>query len=399
MALAGRGQRRDGGRKLLIAGMIITILVVLIDASLKSRTPSTGPKLAAAAWVDRVLPLIEASSEQGSTVQQIRSLTASDVDRDQIVSEMADTTKAAQTTADQLSALRPPSELAGAAGLLQACMQERALGVAQMSSALSAAFEGPSSENGSAQVADVTAAGQDFQLADQAYHLFAQRLPVTGVHPPASTWVIHPANYQTASVQTYLTTLVSAAAGKLLDQITITQVSLTPTPLATNGGILVLTPTSTVDFSVVVANTGTLTENDFSILVSIDPSQGNAVLKGTVASLAPGAAYNYQYGPLNPKPGAITNLTVMIQPGAGSGLQQTTKTIQFETSTGNGPPATNPLTSGGGTSGSGTSGSSGSGSGSSGSGSSGSGSSGSGSSGSGSSGSGTSTATTGSGTG
>lgn len=360
MALAGRNQRRDsGGRRLLIAGMVITILVLLLDMSLKSRTPSTSTKLAADAWVDKALPIIEASSVQGSTVERIRSLAAADVDRDTIDSQMAATVKAAQTSAGQLSALHPPSSLAGAAGLLQACLQERALGAAQMAGALSAAFAAPSSENGSAQVGDLSAAGQDFLLSDQAYHLFAQRLPATGVHPPASTWVVHPASYQTSSLQGYLKTLVTVASGKQLDQVTITSINLTPSPLANNGGIEVLGPSSGVNFSIVVANTGTLTEDDFAVLVSIDPSRGNAVFKGTIASLAPGAAYNYQSGPLNPKPGAVTNMTVMIQPGPGSGLQQTTKTIQFETSTGNGPPATNPASSGGGTSGNGTSGSSG----------------------------------------
>lgn len=378
--LAGRNQRRDGGgRRLLIAGMVITVLVLLLDMSLKSRTPSTAPKLAADAWVDKALPIIEASSVQGTTVQRIRSLAASDVNRDDIDSQMAATVKAAQNGVSQLSNLHPPSSLAGAAGLLQACMQERALGAAQMAGALSGAFAAPSSENGSAQVADLAAAGQDFLLSDQAYHLFAQRLPVTGVHPPSSAWVIHPNSYETGSLQDYLKTLVTVAAGKQLDQITVTSITLNPSPLASNGGIEVLGPTPTVNYSIVVANTGTLTENNFSILVSIDPSQGNAVFKGLVTSLDPGAAYNYQYGPLNPKPGAVTNMTVIIQPGPGSGLQQTTKTIQFETSTGNGPPATNPTSSGGG-----TSGSSGYGSGSSGS--SGSGSSGSGSSGYGSSG-------------
>jgi len=52
MALAGRSSRRGAGARWLAIGIVVTLLVLLIDASLHSRSQSPGQQLAAGTWVD-----------------------------------------------------------------------------------------------------------------------------------------------------------------------------------------------------------------------------------------------------------------------------------------------------------------------------------------------------------
>lgn len=343
MALAGRSLHKDGGRRLLVAGIIITLVVVIIDASLKSRSPSVAPRMAAAAWVDRALPIIQASTTQGQEIARVRSAGFSSTSASSITSQVAQTATAAKQSYQQLSALQPPDQLVGAAGLLEASLLVRSQAAAAMAQALSRELGNGAPSGDDPQVAALTTVGQDFQIADRAYSLFAQRLPAVGVKAPASTWVSDPTQYQAANLGVFLASLRNAQAGIPVHQLTIASVTLTPAPLNTVGGVELLIPTNQVSASVVVANTGTERENFLAVQASISPSAGNAVFK-QVISLPAGAAYNAQLGPLNPQPGAVVTLTATVTPPPGSPTSMVTKVVTFMTT----PPASTTSTTAGG---------------------------------------------------
>ena len=72
MALASRSARRSGaGRRWLVIGIVITLLVLLIDAALRSRSPGPSQRLAAGAWIDRVLPIVSSSTAEGQQLAGI----------------------------------------------------------------------------------------------------------------------------------------------------------------------------------------------------------------------------------------------------------------------------------------------------------------------------------------
>lgn len=343
MALAGRSPRRDGGRRLLVAGIIITLVVVVIDASLKSRSPSVAPRLAAAAWVDKVLPIIQASTVEGRQIEGLRTSGVGQSTAAQITSQMDRAASAAQGNYKSLSALRPPDDLVGAAGLLEASLAVRSQAAGIMAQALTKSLGNGAAPGQDPQVGALTTAGQDFQVSDRAYQLFAQRLPTAGVTAPASTWVTDPSQYQPGNLQAFLASLVNAQSGLPVHQLTIASVGLNPPPLNTSGGVDVLVPTNTLSVSVVVANPGTEQENKLSVQVMIDPSMGNAVFK-QIISLPAGAAFTAQFlppglGPLNPKPGAVTTLTVTVTPPAGSPTPAVTKVVTFMTTAPSPPPS------------------------------------------------------------
>ncbi|MDQ6837168.1 MAG: hypothetical protein M3137_02180 [Actinomycetota bacterium] len=330
MALASRSPRRDGGRKLLVAGIIITLVVVVIDASLKSRSPTVAPRLAATAWVDRVLPIIEASTTQGQEIQQVRNTGVTSVSASSITSQVNQAATAARRSYQQLSALRAPDQLVGAAGLLEACLLVRSQAAAAMAGALTKELANGAPSGVDPQLGALTTAGQDFQVADRAYSLFAQRLPTVGVKAPASSWVNDPTQYQADMLQIFLASLRNASSGGPVHQLIIASLTLTPSPLNILGGVDVLIPTNQVSVSVVVANTGTERENLLAVQASIAPSAGNAVIKTTI-SLPPGAAFNAQLGPLNPPPGAVVTLTATVTPPPGSPTPVATRTVTFQT--------------------------------------------------------------------
>ncbi|MDQ2728897.1 MAG: hypothetical protein M3Y91_13795 [Actinomycetota bacterium] len=339
MALAGRSPHRDGGRRLLVAGIIITLVVVIIDASLKSRSPSVAPRMAASAWVDRALPIIQASTTQGQEIAKVRSSGFGSTSASSLTGQVGQVASAAKRSYDQLVALKPPDQLVGAAGLLEASLLVRLQAAAAMAQALSKELGNGAPSGSDPQVGALTTVGQDFQVSDRAYSLFAQRLPAVGVKAPVSSWVSDPSQYQAGNLQVFLASLRNAQAGLPVHQLTIASVTLTPSPLNTVGGVEVLIPTAQVSASVVVANTGTERENLLGVQASISPSAGNAVYK-QVISLPAGAAYNAQLGPLNPQPGAVVTLTVTVAPPPGSPTSMVTKVVTFMTT----PPTPNTST-------------------------------------------------------
>ncbi len=330
MALAGRSPRRDGGRRLLAAGIIITLVVVVIDASLKSRSPTLAPRLAVAAWVDRVLPIIQASSTQGNQIRQIRTAGVGSLTAASLTKEMDQTALDAKRSYEDLAALRPPGALLGATGLLEACLVVRSRAAAEMAGALKKGVGNGSPTIDDPQVRALAVAGQEFQVSDRAYQLFAERLPAAGVKAPVSTWLSDPSDYQPANVAVFLASVANAAAGVPVHQITIAAVTLNPPSLNTSGGVDVLIPTNAVNISAVVANTGTQREDNLAVVATINPSAGNAVFKQTI-SLPPGTAFNTALGPLNPKPGAVTTLVITVTPPPGSPTAAVSRTVTFMT--------------------------------------------------------------------
>src|SRR6516165_1764243 len=137
MALASRSARRsDAGRRWLLIGVVVTLLVLLIDAALQSRSPGPGQQLKAGAWVDRVLPIVTTSTAEG---QQIAGIWNNGLQTaPSSLSAQLDQIAAGSAHAyQQMVALHPPSNVAGAAGLLEASLLTRS----QAASALRAALQ------------------------------------------------------------------------------------------------------------------------------------------------------------------------------------------------------------------------------------------------------------------
>src|ERR1700722_19884544 len=113
MALASRSARRgSAGRRWLLIGVVVTLFVLLIDASLQSRSPGPQQQLAAGAWIDRVLPIVTTSTEEG---QQLAAIWAKGLQTPAttLSSQLNQIATGAALAYKQVVALRAPANVAG----------------------------------------------------------------------------------------------------------------------------------------------------------------------------------------------------------------------------------------------------------------------------------------------
>lgn len=338
--------------------MVITLLVLLIDASLNSRSPSPQESLDAGAWMDRVLPVITTSNAEGREMAAVWSATPA-VPAAQRVSSMADIAAGASQAYSTVTHLQPPADLAGAAGLLDATLLARSRAAAKLDQALSAALGPAGTSPGTAAavsdsavrgaattttttaptavavasvIPDVTAAGAEIEVGDQAYQLFLSSVPASvGVKPPASAWATNPSPYSAAGAQVFLTTLQNSVTTSPIYQTRIYGISTTPAPVGANGATEILPDAGTLDLDVVVANTGNQALSNLTVTATLSPAGGGASSVRDFVNLAVGQAYTIPgMGPLNPTQGVPVTLTVTVSSSSGVALQAPPASIVFE---------------------------------------------------------------------
>lgn len=138
MALAGRSARRGGtGFRWVAAGVIITLLILLIDASLNSRSPAPVQDLAAGAWVDRVLPVVAASNSEGQVIDGVW-VNGLHMAPNSVLASLDQVAAGAAANYQAVSRLRPPAELSGPAGLLEAALFARSKAATNLKQAIGA---------------------------------------------------------------------------------------------------------------------------------------------------------------------------------------------------------------------------------------------------------------------
>ncbi len=334
MALASRSARRGGaGRRWLLIGVVITLFVLLIDASLQSRSPGPGQQLAAGAWVDRVLPIVTTSTEEGQQVAAIWT-NGLQTPATSLSSQLNQMAQGAEQAYQQVAALRPPITAAAAAGLLETCLLTRSEAVKSLRDALVPVLlsgAGPAGgTNGTDPVlTSIQTAGDDLQVSDQAYLLFTHALPKVGVSMPPSVWAADPSPYQSGAAQVFLTSLRSALSTTPIHALKIYSVTTSPSAVSSQGGSEVLPDSAAMSVTVVVANVGNQAEKDLTVTASIAPGGSSSSVRDFI-DLTPGRANTVEgMGPLTPPQGVPVTLTVTVTPPAGSPTATVTQTQTF----------------------------------------------------------------------
>ncbi len=341
MALAGRSPRRSGGggRRLLIVAVVLTLLVLLIDASIKSRSPVTLQTLGEQAWVDRVLPVVTQSTEQGQQINLIRS-GGTQMQAGAITASLNQTASSAMRVYRTVAALKPPPVVAGSNGLLEACLLVRANAAASLAKAMNAELSGARpSVTSDPQLATFVQAGADFQISDRAFVLFTQNLPNVGVHVPSSRWVTNSGEYDSQSLQTFLLTLRNATNSVPVHQLTIVSLSTNPPPVSAAGALQDLPPTSALGVTVVVADTGNQPEPNLTVTASVSPSKGASSVRDFI-SLTPGQSQALSLGPLAPPLGTPVSLRATVTPASGSSTPGASYAVTIQLTDPNAPGTT-----------------------------------------------------------
>ncbi len=333
MALAGRSSHRGGGRRWLLVGLVITLLVLLVDASIKSRSPTPGRQLAAQAWVDAALSIVDQSNVQGADLAGFRNAPTSQLTAGKVTADLDAMTTGSRDAYARLVALREPQLLQSSVALLQTCLLLRSQASAAISAAVEASLRGRDGASSTASARRFATAVQQLQVADQAYALFARGLPSSlGVTAPTSAWVADTGLYSATELQVFLSALQSRISLTPVHMLSIVSVGTTPTPIRTTGAnqsVEVLSPSPILTVAAVIANTGNQTERNLTVTASISRSTGTSTVSRSVSLLA-GATMTVILASLTPPLGPTVLLTVTVTPPTGSAAGPLMRTIQFE---------------------------------------------------------------------
>lgn len=263
------------------------------------------------------MPIITTSTEEG---QQLAAIWANGLKMpaatlDAQLNQLANGSASAY---QQLVNLRPPTNVAGAAGLLDVSLLVRSQAAATLRNTLHPVLvsAGPAaSASTAAEPANLTAiqtAGNDMEVGDQAYRLFAQSLPKVGVTMPQSVWVSNPAPYQPAQATVFLSSLQSAMSATPIHQIKIYALGTSPSPESSAGTVEVLPDSRALAVTVVLADVGNQAENNLTVTASIAPGGVSSSVRDFL-SLVPGQAQTIAgMGPLTPPQGVNVTLTVTV---------------------------------------------------------------------------------------
>jgi hypothetical protein len=273
MAMPPRPLRRRGGsQRWLIIPFVLTMLVLLVDASMHARSSGPETTINSQAWVDTVLPYIAESTVQGREIAQISSDRLTDGSA-AAAGQLSRIAAAAASTYKGVTSLSPPAPLAAAAGLLDACLVSRDNGAAEMAAAVQDLLRGGRATDA---VGQMNAAVSQFQVGDTAYQLFARDMPKLGVSMPASQWDDGVGLYQMRALGGFAERLVAAVTRSPLHKLAIDAISTNPPALSMAGKVQVLSPASSVSVTVVVQDVGQDPERGIRVVASVGPGQGLA---------------------------------------------------------------------------------------------------------------------------
>ena len=186
----GRPKARGGSQRWLVVPLVLTLAVLLVDASMHARRQQPEATLDSQAWVDKVLPR--------SPSRVLRAVELAQVSSGPVATGGVPGSRQPNCRDRRWLGYRPtkrssptpaPSEVAPAAGLLQACLAARQArrGRDGVCRPAPAGRGRPSSA-----VTQMMSAVSDFRVGDSAYQLFTTDLPKLGVTMPASVWATQP---------------------------------------------------------------------------------------------------------------------------------------------------------------------------------------------------------------
>src|ERR1700722_19995333 len=344
MALAGRSLRRGAsGRRWLIVAIVITLFVLLIDASIKSQSPTRQQTLSTEAWFDQIIPLVAATNSQGQTIINLRSsgtrLTAAE-----ITGQLTTLAGNARQTLKQAELLKAPGDAAGAHALFDTCLDVRAQAAGELEQAMHAVLASPAPALGQPdpEAGGVIAAASDMETADRIYQLFEQNLPKEVDKLPASAWVPDVTQYDQAALDTYLGTLRNATNLTPVYLLAILAVSMNPAAVSEVNGVQILPNTNGMTVTIVVSNAGNQPENDLVVSASALPSVKGVSMNQSI-SLAAGTSQSVQLGLFYPLPGHNVTLSISVTPTGSPATKPISRKILIEMPTaGTAPPTSVP---------------------------------------------------------
>lgn len=314
MALGPRRHRRR--TRLLVSGALLSLLVVVVNAAASTRSDGPSTRLAQLAYLDRVRPAVERSTEQGADLMRVRDEAAR-------LGRAAVGRRLERVASDARSVLRlvrdadPPASLETTHNLLVATMAIRARAADATRAALTRAL---GTEAPEPAVAALARAGRDMTTADGTYRVFLDSIPRVEGKPagamPPSEWVPNGEGWSEFELAAFVRGLRASSTLAPVHDLAVVLVRTDPAAVANEGATAVLPAVKALRLQVVVANVGNEQEKRVPVVAML-MADGVSDSARDFVDLAPGQRATVQLGGLRPVAGAATTLTVTIGPVEG----------------------------------------------------------------------------------
>ncbi len=296
--------------------VLLAILVALLVGAIRSAKPSAqSVALAGRTYLDLARPLVQASNQDGATVTEIRTRPAQlgRVQLDQELAHLVSDTRQTATSAQQLSV---PSALERSAPLLVSALKARAGAARLLSDGMNQALGSSPIDQA---VSTLAQAGQEMGASDADYRQFRSSIPrsVGGSRSmPDSRWVQAPAIWSQDQLTSFAKAVRGSSSLAVQHNLVLVLVSLSPQPIV-SGGTTTVPPTSSLKVTLVVANNGTVAEQQVPVVASIQGPQAPERVSRTNIDIQPGEHVSVPLPPLAVSPGGTYSLTSSVGPVAG----------------------------------------------------------------------------------
>ena len=238
MALGSRPARstRRRGRSWLFFAVLVSLLVLAVNAAMSARSPAPAREEAAQSYLDQALPAIQQSSQEGLDIASVRS-EAANLSPATMIGHINGVVAQAQQTLALVEKLNPPAAAKTGHALLVAALDLRVAGTKALSAAIGTALSGQPVTAGVQALADV---GIDFEAADRTYGLFQQAM--TPVNPPLpnSVWVADGSSYSADTLSVFVSTLRAEGSLTPVHDVSVIVVTTNPPPVNVQNGLQML---------------------------------------------------------------------------------------------------------------------------------------------------------------
>ena len=173
----------------------------------------------------------------------------------------------------------------------------------------------------------IAAAGALLAHSDALYRSVRRSLHTDVGHGslPASVWVTHPQLWQAGSVAAQVDLVATSSTLSATHYVVLRTERLSPpalpTPQGTPAGVSVISPTSRIGVTVVLANQGSSEEPHVSVRITLaDQASGATATQVRTTALALGASATLPQVTMRVKPSTAYLLTIQVLPPAGQTL-------------------------------------------------------------------------------
>ncbi|MGB5431414.1 MAG: hypothetical protein WBO21_00210 [Acidimicrobiia bacterium] len=300
--------RRQRRRRWLLAILIALIIVSIVVLAVRRRTEARGV-------ADYLAVAQEVAAEQAETADALETMlsTITDIQRPEVMRSLEELRMSSEASAETLAAVDVPAAAGEANGYLVAAVGSWNSAIDLLDDAIILVLDEPAEAGGTDQLE----VSFDFlRIGDLAYSQFLEAveglddsIPVGDIEVVAFAGDDRAVAYDAQFVTLRLTSVFKL--GELHD-VSVTAIT-EPEPLGERDNVPVVPHSEQFIVQAVVANQGNEPEQQVSVdleLIPTDSSEPRAVVRQTVANLAPGQAKTLVFDTLELQPGGLYELVV-----------------------------------------------------------------------------------------